>query len=272
MTRKNAENSQTVARLMADTESRVGGANQALVQMVASMSEIEASSDKVARIIKVIDEIAFQTNILALNAAVEAARAGEAGRGFAVVAEEVRNLALRSKEAAKKTEVLIKGSVQLAQNGEGICRQVNANLDEIVASVGKVTTVVGEITKASDEQARGIAQVSQAVAEMDKVTQDNAASSEESASAAEELSGQAQDLGALVQQFRLRRAAARPPAPVRAPVRAPAPAPRRITKTAPAAARGKANGNGHSNGHSNGNGYSAEALFPLEGDEKLGEF
>jgi methyl-accepting chemotaxis protein len=267
MTRNNAESAQQANALAAVTKSASESGTVAMAQMTTAMQEIRGSAEGTAAIISDINEIAFQTNLLALNAAVEAARAGEAGRGFAVVAEEVRNLALRSKEAAKKTEVLIKTSVQLAQRGEGICKQVNENLDEIVASVGKVTTVVGQIAKASDEQARGIVQVGQAVTQMDKVTQENAASSEESASAAEELSGQAQELAGLVQQFRLHGGSAAPaPRAAARPMARPPALPRKVTREVPVARRATGNG------HMNGNGHSARSLFPLEGDVKLGEF
>jgi methyl-accepting chemotaxis protein len=178
-------------------------------QMLEAMTKIRASAEGTAVIIKDINEIAFQTNLLALNAAVEAARAGDAGRGFAVVAEEVRNLAQRSKEAAKKTEELIKESVKLADGGQVISNQVNGNLSEIVDSVAKVTNIVGEIAEASKEQSKGIAQVNKALADMDKVTQKNAANSEESSSAAEELASQAQELAALVARFQLRRSTSR---------------------------------------------------------------
>jgi methyl-accepting chemotaxis protein len=203
MTGQNAANAAQANRLAIAARSASETGTKAMTEMTAAMRKVRASAEGTAAIISDINEIAFQTNLLALNAAVESARAGEAGRGFAVVAQEVRNLALRSKEAAKKTEALIKESVGLAQEGEVICKHVNENLDQIVASVGQVTTVVAEIAHASEEQARGIAQVNRAVAEMDKVTQANAATAEESASAAEELSGQANEVLSLVQRFRL---------------------------------------------------------------------
>jgi len=178
-------------------------------QMQGAMGKIRSSAEGTSQIIRDINDIAFQTNLLALNAAVEAARAGEAGRGFAVVAEEVRSLALRSKEAASKTEVLIRESVQQAGHGEETARQVAARLGEIVQSVGKVTGVMGEIADAARSQAGAIDQVHAAVSEMDKVTQQNAASAEQSSSAASELSGQAGDLAAMVGGFRLSGAAGR---------------------------------------------------------------
>jgi methyl-accepting chemotaxis protein len=168
-----------------------------------AMVKIRTSAEGTAQIIKDINEIAFQTNLLALNAAVEAARAGEAGRGFAVVAEEVRSLALRSKEAAQKTEALIKESVHQAGEGEAVSREVSGKLAEITSAVAKVTDTVAEITAAAKEQASGIDQVTRAVAEMEKVTQQNAASAEQSSSAASELSSQAQELDGLVGAFKL---------------------------------------------------------------------
>ena len=219
MTSHNAASAKKAKALAATTRTASESGTLAMAQMTIAMGKIRTSSEGTAAIIRDINDIAFQTNLLALNAAVEAARAGDAGRGFAVVAEEVRNLALRSKEAAKKTEALIKDSVQLAQHGENICQQVGANLDEIVGSIGTVSSVVDAIATASEEQARGITQVNQAVSQMDKVIQANAASSEESASSAEELSAQAAELSSLVQQFKLQgasvvapRSLVRPPA------------------------------------------------------------
>jgi methyl-accepting chemotaxis protein len=170
-------------------------------QMQGAMRQIRTSAEGTSEIIKDINDIAFQTNLLALNAAVEAARAGEAGRGFAVVAEEVRSLALRSKEAARKTEVLIRESVQQASDGEVSSRAVAEKLGAIVSAISKVSDLVGEIATSAKEQTAGIDQVNQAVAAMDKVTQQNAASAAQSSNAATELSGQAEDLAALVGSF-----------------------------------------------------------------------
>jgi methyl-accepting chemotaxis protein len=171
--------------------------------MTEAMTKIRASAEGTAAIIRDINEIAFQTNLLALNAAVEAARAGEAGRGFAVVAEEVRNLALRSKEAAKRTETLIGESLSLTEHGEGVTADVSRSLENIVEAVSQVTGIVGEIARASGEQAEGVEQVTKAMSQMDTVTQQAAANSEESSSAAEELAGQAGELASLVSQFEL---------------------------------------------------------------------
>ncbi|GEJ57372.1 methyl-accepting chemotaxis protein [Anaeromyxobacter diazotrophicus] len=186
-----------------------GGA--AIEQMSGAMAKIKASASGTSQIIKDINEIAFQTNLLALNAAVEAARAGEAGRGFAVVAEEVRSLALRSKEAANKTEDLIRDSVRQAGEGELTAKHVAEVLAGISTSVSKVTDIVAEIAASGKEQAAGIDQVTRAVEQVNQVTQQNAANSEESSSAAAELSGQAQELAAMVGMFQLERAAAAAP-------------------------------------------------------------
>jgi len=198
MTQKNAENSRSAASVALDSARRMEDANRKLEQMVVSMKEITASSDKISRIIKVIDEIAFQTNILALNAAVEAARAGEAGMGFAVVADEVRNLAQRSAQAAKDTAGLIEESI--AKSAEG-----SARLDEMAAAISgisedsvKVKTLVDEVNLGSQEQARGIEQVAKAIAQMEQVTQRGAASAEEGAAAGEELTAQTESLRAAV--------------------------------------------------------------------------
>jgi methyl-accepting chemotaxis protein len=179
---------------------------RSMEQMLTAIKQMRGSAEGTAEILRDINEIAFQTNLLALNAAVEAARAGEAGRGFAVVAEEVRHLALRAKEAAAKTDRLIKDSIHLARGSEGICREVGTSLGNIVTCVDRVRTVVAEIAKGSAEHAQGVAQVNQAILEIDKVTQANAASSEQSASAGEELCGQAADLARLVQRFQVRQA------------------------------------------------------------------
>jgi methyl-accepting chemotaxis protein/methyl-accepting chemotaxis protein-1 (serine sensor receptor) len=198
MSRKNAENSKVAAENMEDASVRIGEANRNLEQMVVSMNEINASSDKISKIIKVIDEIAFQTNILALNAAVEAARAGEAGMGFAVVADEVRNLAQRCAQAAKDTAGLIEESIAKSKDGKSKLDLVAAAVNSITESAGKVKTLVDEVKVGSEEQTRGIEQVSKAITQMEKVTQTTAANAEESASASEELSAQSDTLRSVV--------------------------------------------------------------------------
>jgi methyl-accepting chemotaxis protein len=192
MTRKNADNSQQAATMMTDNERLVHGANTALGDMVTSMAAIKESSDKVAKIIKTIDEIAFQTNILALNAAVEAARAGEAGMGFAVVADEVRALAQRSAQAAKDTAALIEESIARSNEGQQKVQQVTTAIVSITESTEKVKGLIDEVSVASRQQSQGIDQVSQAIAQMEKVTQGTAATAEESAAASEELNAQAE--------------------------------------------------------------------------------
>ena len=203
MTRQNADNAGQANTLMKDANQVIGKANESMGDLTTSMNDISKASEETSKIIKTIDEIAFQTNLLALNAAVEAARAGEAGAGFAVVAEEVRNLAMRSAEAAKNTAVLIEGTVKKVGNGAEIVAKTNEAFTEVATSTSKVGELVGEIAAASNEQKEGIDQVNKAVAEMDKVTQQNAANAEESAAASEELTAQAQELNAMIVEFKL---------------------------------------------------------------------
>jgi len=201
MTKQNADNAQQANTLASEARKAADTGTGAMTKMNDAIQEIQKSSDETAKIIKVIDEIAFQTNLLALNAAVEAARAGEAGKGFAVVAEEVRNLAMRSAEAAKNTSSMIEESVKNSKNGVDIATEVAKVLEEIVGGIGKTTDLVGEIAAASQEQSQGIDQVNTAVAQMDKVTQQNAANAEESASASEELSAQAEQMNQIVAEL-----------------------------------------------------------------------
>jgi methyl-accepting chemotaxis protein len=201
ITRKNAENTRTAAGLMVESAGHVGEANRNLSEMLASMTEINTSSEKISKIIRVIDEIAFQTKILGLNAAVEAARAGEAGTGFAVVADEVRNLAHRSAQAAKDTAALIEESIGKSNDGSRKLEQVARSIEHITTSVAHVKTLVDEIAAGSQEQARGIEQIGTAVGQMEQVTQRNAAGAEESAAASEEMSAQAQGLYAIVERL-----------------------------------------------------------------------
>jgi methyl-accepting chemotaxis protein/methyl-accepting chemotaxis protein-1 (serine sensor receptor) len=201
MTRQNADNSQRAATLMSDVDRQIAQSNQALREMVSSMASIRDSSIRIAKIIKTIDELAFQTNILALNAAVEAARAGDAGMGFAVVADEVRSLAHRSAQAAKDTESLIEESGHNATAGSAKVELVVAAIGDITNSVAKVKALVDEVSAASQQQAQGINQVTQSVAQMEKGTQTTAATAEETAAASEELSAQAEMARGVVVQL-----------------------------------------------------------------------
>ncbi|MCZ2155046.1 MAG: methyl-accepting chemotaxis protein [Bryobacterales bacterium] len=201
MSRKNSENSREAADLMIETQKQISEANASLDQSVVAMSEINAQSDKISKIIKTIDEIAFQTNILALNAAVEAARAGEAGMGFAVVADEVRNLAQRAAQAAKDTSALIEESITKSNDGKVKVDQVAAGIHAITEQAAKVKTLVDEVNLGSQEQTRGIEQIGKAITQMEQVTQKAAANAEESASAAEELNAQSETLKDIVERL-----------------------------------------------------------------------
>ncbi len=203
MVKQNADNANQANNLMGEANQVVDRAKHSMGDLTKSMEDISGASEETQKIIKTIDEIAFQTNLLALNAAVEAARAGEAGAGFAVVAEEVRNLAMRSAEAAKSTADLIEGTVKKVKGGSDIVEKTNGEFNEVAGSVTKVAELVSEINAASNEQAQGIEQVNKAVGEMDKVTQQNAANAEESASASEEMSAQAQELNSMIGSFKL---------------------------------------------------------------------
>ena len=190
ITGKNAENAERAAEKMKNAASHIAEANTRLEQMVVSMNEIDSSSDKISKIIQVIEGVAFQTNILALNAAVEAARAGEAGLGFAVVADEVRNLAQRCSQAAKDTAGLIENSIGKTKEGKSQLDEVADSFRSITDSASQVNALVDEVRSASNEQARGVKQITAALAQMQQVTQQTAASAEEGAAAGEELSSQ----------------------------------------------------------------------------------
>jgi methyl-accepting chemotaxis protein len=191
MTKRNAEDASSAKKLASKARQVADTGASELDAMGRAMGGIKASGDEIAKIIKTIDEIAFQTNILALNAAVEAARAGEAGMGFGVVAEEVRNLAHRSAQAAKETAGKIETAILKTGQGVEISERVGKNLAQIVEEVRRVDELVGEVATASREQSQGVDQINAAVLEMDKVVQANAASAEESAGASEELNAQA---------------------------------------------------------------------------------
>lgn len=201
MTRRNADNAGQVKDLGSQARAAGDQAVNDMQAMQTAMTAIKSSSDDIAKIIRTIDEIAFQTNILALNAAVEAARAGEAGAGFAVVADEVRSLAQRCAQAAKETANKIEDSMQKSARGVELSSKVAQSLQEIVARARQVDELAAQVAEASREQSQGIAQINTAVSQMDKVTQANAANAEESAAASEELNAQADALKDVVREL-----------------------------------------------------------------------
>jgi methyl-accepting chemotaxis protein/methyl-accepting chemotaxis protein-1 (serine sensor receptor) len=201
MAGKNTENTRAAAGLVAQSLAGFTQTNQSLAEMIEAMDHIAEASGKIAKIIKVIDEISFQTNILALNAAVEAARAGESGLGFAVVADEVRNLAQRCAQAAKDTAGMIEESVSTSNDGKAKLEQVVEGIHTIGEHASKVKVLIDEVNQSSLEQAKGINQVAQATAQMQQVTQNTAASAEEGAAASEQLTAQSQTLKEVVERL-----------------------------------------------------------------------
>lgn len=191
MVHQNRENTQQAAVLAKQTKQYADQSNSEMLKMSSSMTDLKNSSNEIAKIIKVIDEIAFQTNILSLNAAVEAARAGDAGKGFAVVAEEVRNLAQRSAQAAKDTTVIIESNIDLSENSVNIAKAVKDSVESIAEQANKVSDLLEEISVATNEQAQGVEQINKAVSQMEMALQSNAATADESASASRSLQEQA---------------------------------------------------------------------------------
>lgn len=202
--KENAKNAVDASKNVNYVRSEIEISNENMSDMITAMSQISDSSSEISKIIKTIDDIAFQTNILALNAAVEAARAGEAGKGFAVVADEVRSLAGKSAEAAKNTTTLIENSMKQVENGTNIADKTAKSLLNVVESAKAVSDTVEKISQASVRQSESISQVTLGVEQISSVVQTNSATAEESAAASEELSGQAQTMKALVGKFQLR--------------------------------------------------------------------
>jgi len=203
-TRQNASNAEKAEEMATSAQKYAEQGNTQMTDMLKAMEEINDSSNNISKIIKVIDDIAFQTNILALNAAVEAARAGQHGKGFAVVAEEVRNLAARSASAAKETTAMIEGSIHKVEGGTKIANETAEALNKIVEGVSQATSLVGSIATASQEQALGVDQINQGISQISDVVQTTSATAQETAAASEELSGQADMLKSQVATFKLR--------------------------------------------------------------------
>ena len=200
---KNSQSALEASDKSSQVGMKAGESNDRMQDMLKAMADINASSGEIGKIIKTIEDIAFQTNILALNAAVEAARAGAAGKGFAVVADEVRNLASKSAEASKNTAALIENSLQAVENGKKIADETAQSLEVVINDIQDASQMMDSIAKASKDQAEAISQITVGIDQISSVVQTNSATSEESAAASEELSGQAQILRDLVRKFRL---------------------------------------------------------------------
>jgi methyl-accepting chemotaxis protein len=203
-TKINADTAGKTAQLADSIRSSAEDGNRHMGDMIIAVNEINDASESISRIIKTIDDIAFQTNILALNAAVEAARAGQHGKGFAVVAEEVRNLAAKSAEAAKDTGAMIQNSIEKAKLGSRIADETASSLSEIVTGISESTQYITEIAKSSEKQSLDITQINTGINQVAQVVQNNSATAEESAAASEEMSSQAVFLQGLVSHFTLK--------------------------------------------------------------------
>ena len=203
-TSHNAEMAGKAARLADAIIGNAEKGNKHMGDMIDAVHEINQASQSISKVIKVIDDIAFQTNILALNAAVEAARAGQHGKGFAVVAEEVRNLAAKSAEAAKDTSGLIANSMEKAALGARIAGDTAASLDEIVSGINESSVLIGDIAKSSEEQSTGITQINNGIDQVAQVVSQNSATAQQSAAASQQMSGQSELLQQMIAQFKLK--------------------------------------------------------------------
>ncbi len=201
---QNADNARQANATAGNVSTQMNVSNEKMQQMMRAMGDISNCSNEIGKIIKTIEDIAFQTNILALNAAVEAARAGAAGKGFAVVADEVRNLASKSAEASKNTSVLIENSLKAVENGTQIADETAQSLLQAVNDVNEMAGIIGEISEASSNQADSISQITMGIDQISSVVQTNSATAEESAAASEELSSQSQLMKSLVERFKLK--------------------------------------------------------------------
>lgn len=199
----NADNVNEVGRIIKETEENASDGNEKMHQMVIAMKDISESSINIKNVIKVIDDIAFNTNILALNAAVEASRAGEQGKGFAVVAEEVRNLAAKSAEAAKHTSDMVEDTIEKVQKGEILVHDTEEALQNINNSIQKIEKLSQQVESASNEQAEGAAQIDEALTQIASVVETNSAASEQCAASSAELSDQARRLYSEMERFKL---------------------------------------------------------------------
>ena len=205
---QNADHARKANAMAGDVSTEMNVSNEKMQQMIQAMRDISNCSSEIGKIIKTIEDIAFQTNILALNAAVEAARAGDAGKGFAVVADEVRNLASKSAEASQNTSVLIENSLKAVENGTQIADETAQSLLQAVNNVNEMTDIIGQISEASGNQADSISQITTGIDQISSVVQTNSATAQESAAASEELSSQAQLMKSLVEKFKLKNSSA----------------------------------------------------------------
>jgi len=203
MVQQNRENTKQAASLAKQSKEYASRSNEEMQRMMLAMDDLKKSSSEISKIIKVIDEIAFQTNILSLNAAVEAARAGDVGKGFAVVAEEVRSLAQRSAQAAKDTTVIIESNISMSENGSLLARDVQKSISEIDIQSNKVSELLDEISVATDEQAQGVHQINQAISQMEIVLASNAQTAEESAAASKALYGQTLNMNEIIERLNI---------------------------------------------------------------------